>query len=173
MSAVIPQASITVGVVVERRKAKSTWIDFVWRPVALLAGAPDTPPWTPLGGDADVTRFYAGAKEIALFRSETTNYRDNLGSGAPALWVAMRPTGVDPPYEIVAVTADPAEGESLTEAGNDVVEAVAMPDQIQAELARFVAAHHVERQIFKRKRDRADLEALARRSRMREGGGDE
>ena len=63
-----------------------------------------------------------GAAEIELYRTETTNYRDNLASGAPLLWVALRPTGVEPPYEIVAVTADPAEGEALTEAGNDLVD---------------------------------------------------
>ena len=53
-----------------------------------------------------------GTAEVALYRTETGSYRDNLASGAPSLWVALRPTGVEPPYEIVAVTADPAEGVS-------------------------------------------------------------
>ena len=72
-------------------------------------------------------QFYAGAAEIALYRTETGNYRDNLASGAPQLWVVLRPTGVEPPYELFAVTADPAEGEAFTEAGNDLVETVPMP----------------------------------------------
>jgi hypothetical protein len=173
LSAIAPHARIPVGVVVERRRATSQWVDFLWRPVALLAGAPDADPWTMLDGDDEVTRFYAGAKDIELFRSETTNYRDNLCSGTPALWVALRPSGVEPPYEIILVTADPAEGEAFTETGTDLVEAVPMPDAIRDELARFVAEHHVERQTFKRKRDRADPEALARRSRIGEGGDNE
>jgi len=48
MSRPAPLARTTVGLVVERRKAKSPWVDFVWRPVAALPGAPETPPWTVL-----------------------------------------------------------------------------------------------------------------------------
>ncbi len=129
----------------------------------MLAGQPDTAAWTVLSEEGDATLFYAGAAEIDLFRTETSNYRDNLASGAPSLWVVLRPTDVEPPYEVVAVTADPAEGEAFTEAGNDIVEPVAMPDVIRDVLDAFVAEHHVERQFFKRKRDRADPEALARR----------
>ena len=47
---------------------------------------------------------------------------------APLLWVVLRPTGAEPPYDVLAVTADPAEGEASTEAGNDLVETVPMPD---------------------------------------------
>ena len=39
---------IPVGVVVERRKAASPWIDFTWKPVAVLAGEPEASPWTRL-----------------------------------------------------------------------------------------------------------------------------
>ena len=35
-----------------------------------------------------------------------------------------------------------------------------MPQPIAEMVAAFVAEHHVERQFFKRKRDRADPEAL-------------
>ena len=83
--------------------------------------------------------FYAGQAVIELHRTETTNYRDNLASGAPALWVAMRPAASDPPYEILAVTADPAEGEAFTDAGSNLVEAVPMPSDIVEIVARFVA----------------------------------
>ncbi|MBV8103023.1 MAG: DUF3305 domain-containing protein, partial [Hyphomicrobiales bacterium] len=94
------------------------------------------------------------------------NYRDNLGSGAPMLWVALRPTGVEPPYEIFAVTADPAEGEAWTEVGSDLVDVVPMPEAVRAAIDAFVAEHHVERPFHKRERDRADPEALARRRPM-------
>jgi hypothetical protein len=158
---------IPIGVVVERRKAQSPWIDFVWKPATVLAGLPDAAPWTVLANNNDGTTFYAGAAEIELYRTETTNYRDNLASGAPLLWIALRPTGVEPPYDIVAVTADPAEGESLTESGNDLVDVVPMPEPVRVVIEAFVAEHHVERQFYKRKRDRADPEALARRGPQR------
>src|SRR5262249_24124169 len=113
-------AKIAVGIVVERRRAQSPWIDFTWRPVAALVGLPDAAPRTMLSHDDEGTSFYGGAAEIALSRTETANYRDNLGSSVRMLWVALRPTGVEPPYEIFAVTADPAEGEAWTESGSDL-----------------------------------------------------
>jgi len=155
---------ISVGVVVERRKAASPWIDMAWRPVGVLAGVPDAAPWTMLEAGDSRASFYAGAAEIALYRSETGHYRDNLNSGRPSLWVSLRPTGVEPPFEIVAVTADPAEGESFTQAGDDLVEAVPMPPAVRTIMEAFVAEHHVERPFVKRKRERADPEALARRT---------
>jgi hypothetical protein len=159
---------IPVGVVVERVKAKSAWIDYVWRSVAVLPDVPDMEPWSVLKAEGDVTSFYAGAAEVELFRTETTNYRDNLATGAPLMWVALRGTDGEPPYTVFAVTADPAEGEAFTEAGDDVVDSVAMPDEIREVVADFVAEHHVEREFTKRKRDRTDPERLARRGPMRE-----
>jgi hypothetical protein len=116
-----------------------------------------------LNETADVTTFYAGGSEVELYQSDTTQYRDNLASGSPSLWVALRATGGDPPYAVFRVTADTAEGEALTEAGNDIVETVPMPDAIYDEVALFVSQHHVERVFFKRKRTRVDPEALGRR----------
>jgi Protein of unknown function (DUF3305) len=158
-----PLTRIPVGVVVERRKAVSPWVDFVWRPAMVLPGRPDAVPWSVLASDAEVATFYAGSTDIGLYRSETGRYRDNLVSGAPSLWVALRPTGAEPPYDVMAVTADPSEGESFTEAGDDLVGAVPMPAPVHAIVEAFVAEHHVEEVFHKRKRDRADPEALARR----------
>ena len=163
MTAASALARIPVGVVVERRKAASPWIDVVWRPIGVLAGAPEAAPWTMLETGDDRASFYAGAAEIALYRSETGHYRDNLASGRASLWVSLRPTGVEPPYEVFAVTADPAEGEAWTEAGSDLVDVVPMPEQIAAVVDAFVAEHHVEQPFHKRERERADPQALARR----------
>ena len=164
MSALI---SILVGVVVERRKAMSQWIDHVWQPVAVLPGEPDTKPWTVLKQEGDRTSFYAGPAIVEFYRSDTSNYRDNLAAGAQ-LWVVLRPAAGDPPYEIARVTADPFEGEAYTTAGDDIVESVPMPESIRETLEAFVAEHHVEQPFYKRKRDRADKEALGRRGRGRE-----
>jgi len=160
---VAPLAQISVGVVVERRKAESPWIDFTWRPVTVLPGAPAAAPWTQLSADDEVTSFYAGSAEIALYRTETAYYRDNLASGSPSLWVALRPADTEPPFVLVAVTADPAEGEGFTQNGDHLVEVVPMPEPVRAILEAFVAEHHVEQPFMKRQRDRADPEALARR----------
>lgn len=160
-----PLLRLTVGVVVERRKAASPWADFIWRPVAVLSGVPETAPWTRLASENDRTSFYAGPAEIALYRSETEGYRRNLQSDAPSVWVSLQATdGAEPPYEIAAVTLDPAEGEALTEPAQAIVDAVPMPEPLRDILTAFIAEHHVERAFEKRRRDRADPEALARRN---------
>ena len=158
---------IPVGVVVERRKALSPWIDFTWKPLSVLVGVPEASPWTKLSGEDETAAFYAGMAEIELHRTETANYRNNL-AGDGRLWVSLRPTGIDPPYEVFGVTADPAEGEGWTETGADLVDVVAMPDPVRAVIEAFVTEHHVERPFYKRKRDRADPEALGRRPPARE-----
>ncbi len=162
--------TIPVGVVVERHKATSPWVDYVWRPTAVLPGIPAAEPWTQLGPAGDTTAFFAGTATIALHRTETTNYIDNLGSGAPQLWVVLRPTDGEPPYQVLAVTADPAEGESFTEAGNDLVETVPMPADVKDALEAFVAEHHVERTFFKRRRDSGAEGAPSGGRRRRERG---
>jgi Protein of unknown function (DUF3305) len=117
---------------------------------------------------ADRATFYAGAAEIALYRSDSALYRDNLATGEPMLWVVLRPTAGEPPFTVVAVTADPSEGEAFATIGTDLVEALPMPSPIRDAIEAFVAEHQVEHAGFsKRKRDRADPEALARRARVK------
>jgi hypothetical protein len=163
LSIVTPFATIPVGVIVERSKSTNPWAEFYWRATGVLAGQPDTAPWTKLSDDGERATFYAGTATVELHRTETSFYRDNLVSGAPGLWVALRASDSEPPFTVAVVTADPAEGESLTEAGTDLVEQVPMPEAIQRVVAAFVVEHHVEQPFVKRKRDRADPEALARR----------
>ena len=162
-------ASIPVGVVVERRKAKSKWAEFLWRPVSVFTGRPSAEPWTPLNNRPDGALFYVGEAAIELHRTETSLYRDNLASAAPKLWVALRPTGSEPPYQLLAVTADPAEGEAFTDPGGNLVETVPMPPDIAETVGQFVAIHHVERAFVKRRRQPAQ----AMLGRGRTGGGNE
>jgi hypothetical protein len=158
-------AQIPVGVIVARRKADSQWIDYTWQPTAILIGQPETAPWTMLSGDDDTVSFYAGTAVLELYRSEASHYRDNLEADN-ALWVILQPTGGKQPYEVAKVTADPSEGEAFASAGDNIVEYLPMPDNIRDLIAAFVAEHHVEQPFFKRRRTRAEPEALARRSPM-------
>jgi Protein of unknown function (DUF3305) len=146
---------IPVGVVVEQHRAKSRWLEYVCRPVSVLAGEPSAAPWTIIASATDVTTYYAGESVVELHRTETASYRDNLASGAPLLWVILRPSTAKVGFDLLMVTADPAEGEALTGAGDDLVGTVAMPDSVREVIASFVAEHHVERSFFKRQRDRS------------------
>lgn len=144
----------TVGLVVERRRSGGAWGGVIWRPHTVFPAAPEVAPWTPLGGSVEAMRFYAGALPLHLYSTDTANYRDNLMSGEPKLWVVLRPDGDEPPVEVMLVTADPAEGEGSTESGAYVVEALPMPAEVAGVVAEFVAAHHIDRPRIKRKRDR-------------------
>ena len=163
-----PLVRIPVGVIVERREAASSWVEDIWRPISVLCGVPHAAPWTKLSADEKAAIFYAGKAEIELYRSEVENYRRNLASQVPLVWVSLHETRNEPPYDIAAVTVDPAEGEALTEPGEALVEAVPMPEALREAVADFIAAHFVEQPFEKRVRDRADPEALSRRSPMQE-----
>jgi hypothetical protein len=168
--AVLPLLRIVVGVMVERRKAESPWIDFVWRGAGVLPDEPEMTPWTVVREQAGTTLFYAGRATLDLYPSEAARYRDNLATGAPCVWIALSPSESSWPYAVSAVTADPAEGEAFTEAGASLVEAVPMPEVLRQAIESFITEHHVETEFVKRERNRADPEALARR---RHEGGDE
>lgn len=158
-----PDARFEIGVIVARRRLKGPWASHAWLPVAALPAAPAVQPWTRLSASADEETYYAGAFEVGLHPAETAHYRDNLASGRPSLWIALRQRDEET-YEVAAATADPYEGEAMAEGIGEIVEAVPMPPEIQARLLAFFEAFHIERPFEKRKRDRADPEALARRA---------
>ncbi|WP_249144375.1 DUF3305 domain-containing protein [Bradyrhizobium lablabi] len=147
-------------------RGRTAWADFLWRPVSVFAGSPSAAPWTPLDrrrGDV----FYAGEATIELHRTETGNHRDNLAFGSPTLWVNQRLTGSEPPYELLAVTADPAEGAAFTDAGSNLVDAVPMPAVIVEPVERFASEDHVDRPFIKRQRNRQGLRRRTRESATR------
>jgi hypothetical protein len=157
----MPEERLQVGVLIARRELKGPWADHVWAPYAVLPAAPAAARGTRLGGGPREEIVYAGAFDVSLHSAETAHYRDNLASGRPALWVVLQPVAGDE-YEVATVTADPYEGEALTQGNGEVVEALPMPPEVQDRIAAFVAAFHVERPFVKRKRDRVDPEALAK-----------
>jgi hypothetical protein len=162
---------LEVGVVVAKRRLKGPWASHEWRPVAVRPAAPAIPPGTRLGSEEGGETFYAGAAEIDLHLRATGHYRDNLTSGRPSVWVVLRLVGEE--AELASATVDPYEGEALAESIGDVVEAVPMPAAVQERVQAFFDAFHVEQQFFKRKRDRADPEALSRRGPGRQGREDD
>ncbi|WP_036266877.1 DUF3305 domain-containing protein [Methylobacterium sp. 10] len=168
----MPDDRFEVGIIVAKRALKSRWASHAWLPVAALPAIPVTEPWTVLSATPEEKTYYAGAYEVSLHPAETSHYRDNLISGRPSLWVALRQIA-EGSYEVANVTADPYEGESMAEGIGEVVEAVPMPEEVQAKVLAFFDAFHVEQVFHKRKRDRADPEALARQGTGTRRRGDE
>lgn len=160
---------IPVAVLMERRPAVTPWAEHVWRAVEVLEQAPDVPPWTMLRQDADGRAlFFAGKAEVALHPTDTSNYKHNLEAAQPLIWVVLRAAETPAGLMLHGVTVDPGEAHAYADVGNDLLESLPMPPGLRSAVAEFVARHHKEREFHKRRRDRADPEALARRSRLEE-----
>ncbi len=158
-----PLASIELGVLVERRPATSPWAEHIWAATELLLDPPTAPAWTVLRQEGARTVFFAGLAELRLFRTETANLKHNMDSPSPSIWVVLRPVDAAPQMALQCVTADPGEAHLYADSGNDLVEAIPMPAPLAEAIGGFIAAHHREEIHHKRRRDRADPEALARR----------
>ncbi|WP_035691087.1 DUF3305 domain-containing protein [Azospirillum halopraeferens] len=154
---------LPVGVVVERRPARNRWQDHLWRTAAVLPGRRPTEPWSVLFHDEGVTRFFAGTVELVAYAGDTALYKHNLEGPNPAVYVVLRPRGGPYGPRLLLATVDPAEAHAHADAGDDLLDAVPMPEAVRVWLAGFVARHHVERTPWRRTRDAADPEILAPR----------
>jgi hypothetical protein len=156
---------MVVGVVVEHRRIDHPWQSHRWQPVAVLPGEPAAPAWTVLGqgggqGD-DWVRYLAGTAELTLYPGETETYAYNLESPEPAIYVILRKSDDIRGIRLLGATVDPGEAHAHADTGDDLVEALPLPGAVRDWLAAFVEAYHVPRTKWKRKRDRADPEAMA------------
>jgi hypothetical protein len=64
--------------------------------------AGEAAPWSPLSTDVAAATYYFDPREIELYRTDTGNYRHNLASELPPLWIVLRR-----PFELHTVTAGP------------------------------------------------------------------
>jgi Protein of unknown function (DUF3305) len=148
--------SMPLGVVVERRELDNRWQRFAWQPVAVIPGAAPVSEWRELVRGERFVRWHAATLPLELHRAETEAYRVNLSGRQPAIYVVLR--RIEPSERTAgndvgpfAVTASPYDAEGYME-GEDVVEAVPMPDALIAWVRAFVERHHVDQPFVKRKR---------------------
>jgi hypothetical protein len=156
---------LSVGVLVERRRIDNPWLPERWQAVAVLPGGLPLTPWTVLEEGDGWTRYYAGTAALELFRTETDNYRHNLESSRPSVYVILR-RGGEPGLSLLGATVDPGEIDAHSDAGDDLIEALPLPAPVADWMRSYIARHHVERPFYKRQRDRPDPEALGRRPRL-------
>lgn len=152
-----------VAVLVERRRGVTQWQDWVWQPVEVLEEAPDLAPWSLLREDGKRALYFAGLAEVVLHPTDTDNYLHNLAAEAPRLWVVLRPCEAAPGMALHLATVDAGEAQNYGDSGDDLLEALPLPPGIADWVKEFCARHHKQRGFQKRKRDRADPNALARR----------
>lgn len=154
--------TMPLGVVIERRRSDHPWLDFVWRPVAVIPGAPARNPhgeWIELRQGEDWVQYHCGTLPLDLFRAETEGYKVNLSQHPPRIYVLLRQEDdPDSPHEYVPflVTASPYEAQDYLDSGEEIVEGVAMPDEVVAFVQAFADTHHKEEVFVKRKRKKAE-----------------
>jgi hypothetical protein len=146
--------TLTVGVIVERRKARTQWQDFVWQPVEVVTLVPPLEPWSVMREEGTTTRFFAGSFTMELHPRETISYKMNLDSEAPSMYVVLREEASAPQgVALILASPSPAEAEAYMD-GSATVDKVPMDDEVTAWLAAYVETFHVEEQFRKRKRGR-------------------
>jgi len=147
----MPQHMIRLGVLALRRPPVTRWGKGELRPSAVLPQEPDIAPGTLISNENGTETWYLGARDMVLYSGDTGHHLDNLNSGRPSVWVAMR--GQDPARaDLACVTVDPYEGEGFASDLDVTVEAVPMPSLVRTALEAFIAAHHVDIPFRKRKR---------------------
>jgi hypothetical protein len=144
---------IDIAILVAKRALKGPWASHAWEPASVLIDAPQLEPMTPLGVDGSAELFFLGRTALLMHSAETAHYLDNLRSGRPAIWVAIQVDENDKP-QLMLATLDPYEGEAASSGNGEILEALPMPEVIQARLNFFCEAHHIERTFIKRKRDK-------------------
>jgi len=156
------EITLPLGIVVEKRKSTHPWGDWIWKPVAVFAGDENVgEPWSPMIEGDDFIRFNAGSLPLELHRKDTEALRINLMLEEPELYVILREDedrGGDFPYRPYKVTASPYDAQDFTDAGDDIIEKVGMPEVVAAFIQAFVEEHHVEEEFIKRRRDRLNVE---------------
>ncbi|MBI3454148.1 MAG: DUF3305 domain-containing protein [Rhodospirillales bacterium] len=151
-------ARLPVGVIVERYRTSNPWQEFGWRPAAVVIGAPQSEPWSAVRATGDTAQFFAGTFEIELNARETINYRENLASAMPSVYVVLRIEDGAGPHglRVHLVTVSPPEAIAYLADGADIVERVPMPEMIALWLDEYIAAYHVEEPFYKRQRQKHD-----------------
>jgi hypothetical protein len=142
-----------VGVVAERQAVDNPWIDHRWQVTAILDPAPAVAEWTCLENSPAVQRYYAGPVDLALFPRETDTLKYNIEGTSPAVYVFMRAAPGTPGMALAGATVCVGEAHAHADTGSDLVEPVPMPGSVRDWIAAFVADHHVEREVWKRKRE--------------------
>lgn len=142
---------MAIGIVVEKRTARSRWTRETWRSTAVIPGGGPADPGCVLDSGPGWTRYYGGRLGLTLHRSGTAGYRQTLSTPQPQLYVVLRPRDDERGVEPFLVTACPFEAQDYLDSGEETVDAVPMPPPVAAWVQAFVDQHHVDEPFVKRK----------------------
>jgi len=152
--------SLSVGVIVAREDSDNQWQDHVWRVAGVVIGADPQDTWREIDRGPGVVHYFAGTRELEVFRKETEAYQVNLENKVPVVYVVMRENDDfdGPPLDLHLVTVSAYEAQDYLDTGEEIVDTVPMPEPLIAWVQRYVDRNHVEEKFVKRKRDDVRIE---------------
>lgn len=159
---------LPVGAVVRRTPGVTQWARDIWKPVAVIPGAPEAF-WKELVREGEVVDYHAGTVSMELFRADVEGYLVSLNMTVPSVWVVLdrdessrSPSG----WFVSAITASAYEAQDALDSGESIVEAVPIPESLAAWIKEFVDMHYIEEQFKKRRRNELRVD------RVEDGKGD-
>lgn len=160
------EVTVELGVIVEKTRIDHPWQEWRWAPAGVMTDppvgiVPQETGWIELVKTADGIRYHAGTLPLTLHRKETEAYLANLVTDQPKVFVVMRDEeDVEAEYPLRAcfVTVSAYEAQDYMDSGEELVEAVTMPDDLHAFVQHFTEHHHVNEDFKKRRRDRVNVE---------------
>lgn len=146
---------LQVGAVVRRSPGVTRWVREIWKPVAVIPGAPEAF-WKELVREGEVVDYHAGTVTMELFRADVEGYLVSLNMATPSVWIVLdrdvtsqSPSG----WVVSTVTASAHEALDSLDSGESIVEAVPIPESLAAWIMEFVDMHYIEEPFKKRRRD--------------------
>ncbi|ADP99887.1 molybdopterin-guanine dinucleotide biosynthesis protein A [Marinobacter adhaerens HP15] len=146
---------LRVGAVVRRSPGVTRWVKEIWKPVAVIPGAPDAF-WKELVREEDVVDYHASTVTMELFRADVEGYLVSLNMAVPSVWIIMdrdvtsqSPSG----WVVSTITASAHEALDALDSGESIVEAVPIPESMAAWIKEFIDMHYIEEPFKKRRRD--------------------
>lgn len=153
---------LRVGAVVRRSPGVTRWVKEIWKPVAVIPGAPEAF-WKELVREGDVVDYHAGTVTMQLFRADVEGYLVSLNMAVPSVWVIMdrdvisqSPSG----WVVSTITASAHEALDALDSGESIVEAVPIPESMAAWIKEFIDMHYIEEPFKKRRRDEVRVDGV-------------
>lgn len=154
--------AVQIGAVVRRSPGVTRWARHIWKPVAVIPGAPEAF-WKELVREGEVVDFHAGTVTMELFRADVEGYLVSLNMSSPSVWVILDrdQTSQSPSGWVVStVTASAHEALDALDSGESIVEPVPIPESLAAWIKEFVDMHYIEEPFKKRRRDEIRVDGV-------------
>lgn len=154
--------TLQVGAVVRRSPGVTRWAKDIWKPVAVIPGAPDAF-WKTMVREGDEVDYHVGTVTMELFRADVEGYLVSLNMSVPSVWIVMdRDVGSQSPsgWVLSSVTASAHDALDALDSGESIVEPVPIPESLAAWIKEFIDMHYIEEPFKKRRRDEIRVDGI-------------